>query len=158
MSEPLIDVAEAVVVDLNLAPLSNFGFAFTALLSYAEWDLELTDNTLHVDVVPVGYMTSELADRSGQVEHAVAVHIAVRKRLKRATLTKRFVPADVKALITATRKINDFFVLRELTTMASAIWVQVPGESPIESAYDRDHLRLNSQFTGIVKVAYEVTL
>lgn len=153
MAAVAVDVAKAILNALNSDPLTDFGVAFTAVRSYAEWDELLEDlDTLHVDVVPAKHRKTELADRGGAILHEVGIHVATRKRLRVDETTQRFDLDEVDDLVLLTEKISDHFIQLELATLSGATWI----ECKIISDYVRKHLRTNSQYTGIVEIAYEV--
>lgn len=163
MAEPLVDTAEAIVTDVNAA---TFAVSFAAELSYAEWDVKLTDlDTLHVDVVPAGYISNTLDDRGGFLRWEVAVHIGVRKRLRIDGTSKRYDPAEVKELIGLTRALSDYFANdgsggpHELSTYSQATWIadaEKNNRSEILETCDKKMLRVNAQYTGVVQVLYEI--
>jgi len=155
------------LTDLNTDPSTNFGVDFTAVRSYAEWDVKLEEmDSLHVDVVPAGQPVCRLADRGGTIEHQVVAHIGVRKRFRRDQQTRRFELSEVDDLILITQKISEFFSSdsitgrpRTLSDFPKASWLE-EGEggnrSQILQLCDKAMLRQHSQYTGVVQLVYEV--
>lgn len=165
MADPLIEVAKAIVDDLNADPGGNFGTGFTAVRSYAEWEIALRDvGELKVDVVPVAYLLNEMADRNGTLLYQVAVHIGVRKRLRRDSDTTRFDLAEVDDLVQLTRRLSDWFASdsgrpHELAAYPQAMWIAEGvknNRSEILQTCDKKMLRTGGQYTGVIQVLYEV--
>jgi len=156
MGSVLADVSDAVTTDLNLDPATNFGVTFTAVRSYGEWDEKLKEglDDLQCDVVPVRYDEENLRRSGGYntTQHHVSCHIALRKRLVRATGTELFTLSDIDDLTEALEKIARFFTVRELSTLDTAAFI----ESRIVTPYVRRHLREMDQYTGIVLITYEI--
>lgn len=152
MSAVLVDVASAILTDLNADPITNFGYDFTAVRSYAEWDENLEEfGTLHVDVVPAADESTH-ADRSGNVTFSPTTQIVVRQRFRRDETTQRFDLDDIDGLVGALEKIHDFFVQHQLSTLTNATWIS----SKIAAPYVKSLLKTNHQYTGIVEVKFEV--
>lgn len=149
----MVDVADAVLTDINADPEGNFGEFFVARRSYGEWDDQLEEiDQLFVDVVPAKHPLSEAADRSGAVLHHVDVQIVVRRRLRRTAETKRFRLSEVDGLLQLNENIFNYFIQHPLSDLATATW----RESKLVTDYVRRHLRDFSQYTGISQVTYEV--
>lgn len=154
-----IKVADAVVDELNG---HDFGVAFTAERSYADWDEKLEDlGTLHVDVVPVGGVQMDLESVSS-VDFKCPFYIVIRKRFgsSDADGDGDLSLASIDALVDLTQAIALFFMPmqpgktgRELQDYQDAVWEK----SEIESLYMRNHLRHNDQYTGIVRTTYRVS-
>ena len=152
MAAVIVDVADAITTDLNIDPATNFGLAFVAERSDGEFDRLLKDiDLLHVDVVPAGHPSFLLSNIGGAIDHQAAVQVILRKRLVVGT-NERFLRSDVNALRLALQKIAVFFVRRELTTLTTATWIS----TEIEVDCNRSDARENHQYTGIVRIVYEV--
>lgn len=167
MPAVLVDVATAILKDLNANPKTNFGVKFIAVRSYAEWDVALEGSgldELHVDVVPAGQPINTLADRGGNIEYETVIHIGIRQRFRRGGETKRFDLSEIDPLVLLTERIADYFasdggVPHQLSTMNSATWKpEGTGNesSGILQPVDKTMLRMHGQFTGIVQLIYEV--
>ena len=155
MASILATVADAVAAELNLDPLTNFGRMFCAERSYAHWDMQLEDaDTLHVDVVPVGIRRSELEDR-GHLNRTCDFDVGVRQRFGGRDHEGRFQNTDIDGLVELMEGVLDFLASnngRRLSTYTDASWI----EEDARVTYFPEHLRTLSQFTGILRVSYEV--
>lgn len=156
MTAVIISLAEAIVTELNSDPVTNFGLSFKAERSYADWKDELKDlDVLKVDVIPITYPQFELGTHDA-IDHQATCQIVMRKRLIPATDrnsdTGRVINAVVDKYVEAMQKVAAYFVKLELSDYIAATWVKCG----FPMCYDRQHLRDNSQYTGIVEVTYEV--
>ena len=135
----IIDVADAVVAELNAA---NLGF--TAARHYRpQFDLaELSQ--LRVSVVPRGITITSLGRGSNQ--HDVAIDVAVQKKVS---------PTDQAALdglMEQVQQIADALRLRRLSGMPAAAWVKTQN-API---YSPEHLETKSVFTSVLTFTFRV--
>jgi len=157
MASELVEISKAVTDDIN-SNVSTFSVDFEeANRFYAgSLDEELKDlEVLHVDVVPVGYATSELDDRNHWLFRCSA-DIGVRKRFRyseRDQNTGRILSADADCLVDLVQEIFEFFSPRTLSNYTQANW----HECVIRAAYSKRDIRQHGQFTGIVRVTYDVT-
>ena len=140
----LVDIAKAVVAELNDPGQPDFGQAFEAKRYYQPvFDLgEMQD--LHVSVVPKGLAVSKAARAATQNDYQVDV--AVQKKLAGAGLD------EVDALMGLVEQIADFFRLRRLKECADAVWVGTENE-PVFSQEHMDQLR---QFTSVLTLTFRV--
>ena len=137
----IVDIAEAVVVELNAGEFSQ---AFAAQRLYRpQFDLaEMAD--LHVTVVPKGIETS-IASRSG-VQCDVSVDVAVQKKLQTEDAD------EIDPLMSLVEEIADFFRGRKLSQCPKASWVATANE-PV---YSPAHLEELRQFTSVLTVTFRV--
>ncbi len=159
MASAMIEVAKAIVTELNADPVTNFGHSFTAERSYGEWNRKLEDvGALKVDVVDAGYVSSEVWDRGDGVtpnmRHVVAVQIAIRQRF--SPTSQKMLVADIDPLKTLCEEIHDFFVFNELTGFTQATWVPTAGDKPIEVSGAVEDMKEHHQFSGVVRLHFEV--
>lgn len=157
---PAIDVLEKVATGVTSALAgATFSQTFTAERSYADWELPLDDDAaddLRVDVVPVNNPATELEARD-QVNYTVAADIVVRKKLNVAEQdpsTGRIELAEIDALVALVLEIHQFFLAARLASYDSASW----DKTEVRAAYIPKHLRQHRQFTGIVRVTFDVSL
>jgi hypothetical protein len=157
MASVLVTVAEAVKDELALG---SFVRTIAPERSYADWDEELTDaGLLHVDVVPVRVADTQLAAR-GELQYSCEVDIGVRYRFsqeEREQYSGRVSVAEVDALVDLVEQFHEYFTDadnagRRLSTYTAATWQA----TDIRASYSRDMLRTLGQFTGVVRVTYEV--
>ena len=137
----IVDIAEAVVVELNAGQFSQ---AFTAQRLYRpQFDLaEMQD--LHVTVVPKGIETS-IASRSS-VQCDVSVDVAVQKKLQTEDAD------EIDPLMNLVEEIADFFRGRKLSQYPRASWIATANE-PV---YSPGHLEELRQFTSVLTVTFRV--
>lgn len=155
---PAIDVLEKVATGVTSALVGGtFSQTFTAVRSYADWELPLDDaaaDTLRVDVVPVNNPETELQSR-GQVNYKAAADIVVRKKLnvpEQDPSTGRITIGQIDALVALVLEIHQFFLAARLASYDSAVW----DKTEIRAAYIPKHLRQHRQYTGIVRVTFDV--
>ena len=155
---PAIDVLEKVATGVTSALAGGaFSQTFTAERSYADWELPLDDaaaDALRVDVVPVNNPETDLETR-GQVNYKAAADIVVRKKLnipEQDPSTGRIAIAQIDALVAFVLEIHQFFLAARLASYDSAVW----DKTEIRAAYIAKHLRQHRQFTGIVRVTFDV--
>lgn len=153
----LITVAQAIADTTNDNNLTTWAAPFQAVRSYADWDEKLEAfDTLHVDVVPVGFTRSELADR-GHIEHDIAVDIGVRQRFSQEHQdpeTGRLFNAPLDVMSALLQQLAEYWMKDRLTKHPGDCEWQ---ETVIRTPYARDHLREHRQFTGIIRITHQVT-
>ena len=156
---PAIDVLEKVATGVTSALAGgSFSQTFTAERSYADWELPLDDaaaDALRVDVVPVNNPETDLETR-GQVNYKAAADIVVRKKLnvpEQDPSTGRIAIGQIDALVALVLEIHQFFLAARLANYDSAVW----DKTEIRAAYVPKHLRQHRQFTGIVRVTFDVS-
>lgn len=160
MSAIEIDIAEAIKDELNGEAFSQ---RFEAERNYADASKLLTDmDTLHVDVVP-WRAESTLADR-GELEYTVETDVVIRKRFgvtEQSPSTGEIPVATIDELMGLRQEISEFFTPsavtgqtgRELTAVPNASWQ----ETKVMASYVRPHLKQNRQFTGWIRLTYQVS-
>lgn len=153
MTAALITAAEAIKNVLNAG---EFIADFEAERSYPDWNLELAEaKQLHVDVVPVGYVETALASR-GSVGYQVTVDIGVRKKfgqLSQESRTGRIDVAEIDELILLVQQIHQYMCHQDRRVLAENVHWK---ETVITDAYVTKHLRELRQFTGLIRVNYNV--
>lgn len=162
MAADIVDIADAIVTDLNDDPATNFGISFTAVRSEAEWDDALeSEGDPQVDVVPAGHPRFSLAERPAdpadpadvRVDHQVEIQVILRQRFRKGS-DKKLPQSSIDTLRLATQKIAKRYLGWSPTSTAT--WVPTAGDKPIEADGVRAHFRQHHQYTGIVKLTYEV--
>lgn len=147
MSEPLIQLADAVVSALNG---QAFSLSFTAVRSYIG-QRELKDlATLAVDVVP-GEDTNDIIDRE-ETQHILSVEIGVRQKVNDLT------NATLDPLTALVDEIKDYlkFGTLDLDESTTVVWVGTEHGTPARPAYYVEHLSELRQFTAIVTARYQL--
>ena len=134
----LIDVADAVVADLNAATLSQ---PVTAARTYLpQFDLkEMT--TLHVTVVPKAEGIAVASRASTQ--HDYSVDVGVQKKLAAGN------NAEIDPLMLLAQEIADYFRFRPLVGRPER-WVRTEVKAP----YSPEHLDQLRQFTSVVTLTF----
>ena len=154
-TEVIQKVAEAVAAELVNGP---FSVPFEVERSYADWEWPLDDTDqggLRVDVVPVNNPATELETR-GSVSYKVATDIVIRKKFaanEQEAGTGRIDIAEIDGLVRLVLEINAHFLKGRLDTYSKAVW----DETAIRAAYIGKHLREHRQFTGVVRVTFDVS-
>ena len=154
----LVDVADALTAELNGHAFSP---TFQAERTYADWELpmaEATPDTLRADVVPASDLETELDDR-GNVLYIAGSVVIIRKKFPAADIQQvagheatRIKKPSVDALVSLVEQVNEWLTMRPLAAMPEASWK----ETKIQAAVIHAHLRTHHQFTGIIRVNYEV--
>jgi hypothetical protein len=141
------DIADAVVAELNAAPVppaTGFSQAFTAIRAYRP-QFDLTElKTLRVTVVPKAIEIINITRHSNQND--VAVDVAVQKKVNPA------VPAEMDAMMALVEQIGDFFRLRRLTSLPTALWTKTEN-TPV---YSPEHLEQKQVFTSVLTLTFRV--
>ena len=135
----IIQIADAVVAELNLAVLSQ-PLQAERVLNPAE-QLEDMD-TLHVSVTPRS-RTISVGSR-GEDLNQFTLEVGVRKRFSGAP--------ELEDLMLLAQEVADFLTRRDPAGHPDAGWVQTVHEPLVV----QDHLDQLSQFTSVVAVTYEV--
>jgi hypothetical protein len=158
MSSLLLAVADALAEELSA---HGFSRPFTAARTYAdaEYQLETADGTLQCDVVPASELKTELDER-GSVRYLASVFVVFRQKFAEADIEQvaaselaRVKAPAVDPLVALVEEVNEFLTgVARLTNYPVAVW----SSTNIEAAIVHKHLREWSQFTGIIKTAYEV--
>ena len=137
-------IADAVVTDLNGAAAGTFAQAFTAARHYRpQFDLaEL--KTLRVSVVPKGIAITGLMRIANQ--HDVSIDVAVQKKVNPTD------SAELDGLMTLVEQIADYFRLRRLTALPTALWTKTENV-PV---YAPEHLEQKQVFTSVLTFTFRV--
>lgn len=149
MASRAVQVADAITAAINAA---EWALPFRAERSYADWDDELTElNRLRVDVVPKFDPSLDLDTRATN-GWELAVDIGVRKRFdidQQNQVEGRIKLAEIDKLVELVETLAEMFIPDRFTALDSigAVWMN----TTIPALYVRDHLRINSQFTGFVR-------
>jgi len=140
MSAP-IDIADAVVAELNAASLSQ---PISAERHYVPvFDLQDMKD-LHVSVVPKGVVITK-SDRSRNTND-VQIDVAVQKKFEKGDA------AEIDPLVNLVEEIADFFRLRRLSSYPNAHWIKTE-HAPIYAQEHWDELR---QFTSVLTLTFRV--
>lgn len=157
MTAIIIDVADAIAAELND---HDFGHDYTAERSYGDWDMELSDlEHVHVDVVPAEAKIEQ--DDRGETLHTVSIDVGIRKRFGPTTHmsdTGRVDKAEVNALVSLLQTFAEYLspvgaLAGRLPDVPEAAWDSVQ----VRALFIKDHLRELRQYTGIIRVTYQVT-
>ena len=158
MSSILLATADALVAELNT---HVFDPPFTAARSYADasYELAAATGTLHCDVVPASELKTELSDR-GSIRYLPTVFVVLRKKFGAADIEQvggseetRVKASVIDPLVALVEAVNEWLCgLRRLAGLPDAVW----DSTNIEADVVHKHLREWSQFTGIIKMTYEV--
>jgi hypothetical protein len=143
-----LDIADAVVAELNAAPPGTFDPAFTAVRRVLPvFDLaEMTD--LHVSVVP---RAVEIAGATRSMsQHDVQIDIGVQKKL---VTGDGELDQQVPALCELVDQIAAYLMRRVLQAIPGAVWVRLAND-PI---YAPEHLSQLRQFTSVLTLTYRIT-
>ena len=138
----VIDIADAVTTELNVAPEGTFSLALVAVRKVLPvYELaELTD--LKVTVVPKRMQISGGTRAASQYE--ISVDIGVQKKLSSDMET------EVTALGTLVDQIIDYLRQRPLSAMPGVSWLNTVNE-PV---YAPEHLAEQRVFTSVLTVTY----
>lgn len=159
MSAVEVDIAEAIKDELNNY---DFGQSFTATRNYSDVATKLeTLDQLIVDVVPWS-SESSLEDR-GELTYTVLTDILIRRRFgmpEQETGSGEIDTDEIDALMELRQKIGEYFTPsqvtgqdgRRLTDQPNAAWQ----ETKTMAAYVRPHLRQFRQFTGWLRITYQI--
>ncbi|NJL32249.1 MAG: hypothetical protein HC898_11885 [Phycisphaerales bacterium] len=144
MGALLIDIAQALVTELNAAAPGSFTQTFTAVRGYCpQFDLaEL--KTLRVTVVPRKLELASLTRQSNQ--HDVSVDVAVQKKVLLTDV------AQLDDLMMLVEQIGDYFRLRRLTALPNVLWLRTEN-LPV---YIPEHLEEKQVFTSVLTLTFRV--
>lgn len=143
MSSLILDIADAVVAELNAGP---FGGAFTAARDYRPRYTPAELQNLRVTVVP-RTLTVEAESRSQQRVEA-AIDIAVQKRLETESA------AELDPLMDLVDQIVAFWPMRRPAALPEVICTGVEND-PIYAVEHLDELRV---FTSVVSLVLRVAV
>lgn len=140
----IMDIADAVVTELNGAPEGTFREAFTAQRLYQPvFDLAEM-KTLHVTVVPNAVDLQAAGRDLMQEDHAIDV--AIQKKLDSGD------NAEIDALMDLVQDVADFFKLRRLTAYPAAVWSKTENK-PV---FYPNHIEQMRQFTSVLTITFRV--
>ena len=141
----VINVADAVKVELNAAPEGTFSLAFIAERRVLP-EFELKDLTeLKVTVVPKRLEITGATRAASQYE--ITIDIGVQKKL---TPGSGDVDTKVTALLTLVDQIADYLRRRPLIDLPGVTWVSIAND-PV---YAPEHLFEKRVFTSILTATY----
>lgn len=141
MSNPLIDIANAVYAELSKVSLSQY---FNAERVYKdELELEVAKD-LRVTVMP-GSVVSTVNSRS-TTRQEFQIDVAVRKKLETETIE------EVDGLMTLIDEIDKFMQFRKLEDYPAATWTASKTKYP----WVPEHLRSLRQYTGLLVLTYRI--
>lgn len=143
-----LDIADAVVAELNAAPPGTFDPAFTAVRRVLPvFDLaEMAD--LHVSVVPRAVDIAGATRSASQYD--VQIDIGVQQKLASADGE---LDQQVPPLCGLVEQIADYLRRRVLQAIPGAVWVRTAND-PI---YAPEHLSQLRQFTSVLTLTYRIT-
>ena len=143
-----LDIADAVVAELNAAPPGTFDPAYTAVRRVLPvFDLaEMAD--LHVSVVPRAVEIAGATRSASQYD--VQIDFGVQQKL---ASDGGDLDQQVPPLCELVDQIADYLRRRVLQTIPQAVWVRTANE-PI---YAPEHLSQLRQFTSVLTLTYRIT-
>jgi hypothetical protein len=144
----LVDALNAAASD------GTFSLPFEAKWSFANWSELLSDlNILHVDVVPVNNWELPLLNHS-LIDNELAFDIVIRKRFEQHQSDQggRIAIEEIAKLVQLTTEIAEFFVADRLAEYSDAI----ARDPKMLASYVSEHLRTNRQYTGHVRLPFQV--
>ena len=160
-----VDIAAAIAAEIDG---HDFGLPLVVEWSYADFSLELEDDRIHVDVVPLDVDLQLVA--VGAWEFACPCHVAVRRRLDETAqdpATGRLDKDTIARMAKLVQDIAEFFLPsqanqsgRALTDLPDAAY-QPPRDPdgmpmPLVLRIIKEHLRTMRQFTGFFPLTYEI--
>ena len=145
-----LNIADAIVAELNAAPPGTFDPAFTAVRRVLPvFDLaEMAD--LHVSVVPRAIDIAGATRSASQYD--VQIDIGVQQKLNSGG-GGGDLDQHVPPLCELVDQIAAYLTRRVLQTMPNAIWVRLAND-PI---YAPEHLSQLRQFTSVLTLTYRIT-
>jgi len=155
MPNVLADIATVVTSVLNGAPAGTFALSFTAVRSYADWELPLEGNqgsNLMVDVVPVGKMEAEI-EAVGSLKYSPDVDICVRLGLgpDKRVVGGRYDVTLIDPYVELLQSIAEYFAIDRFGGLTSFAWDSSRNN---RTTIVYSHLRTHHQFTGIVRIPF----
>jgi len=140
----VLNVADAVVTELNSAPDETFSLEFIAERKVLpEYDLR-NITALQVIVVPRS-LNAELETRS-QVMYEVQIDIGVQKHVGKE------IDDEIEDLMDLVEEVGDYLRGLSLTAVTYARWVRMEN-NPI---YSPDHLATHHVFTSVITMTYHM--
>jgi hypothetical protein len=143
----IIDIADAVVSELNATPPGSWAQPFTAVRAYRPvYDLaDLAE--LKVTVVPRSVSIETTGRRVSQ--HDCQVDIAVQRKL---TPAPGGTDAEIDNLMVLVQQIADRFRYERLAGYAAAVWIKTTHTA----IYAPEHLEQLRQFTSVLTLTFRV--
>ena len=145
----LVDAAEAVKTAIEG---HDFGLPFVIERNYADYDLELEDLTeLRMDIVPVRHVTAELETRE-HLGYETDVDICIRRKFGEtdAEPDLRLSKDAIDALCKLTEDVHELLTAEALNENR---WTA----AKILLCPNKKHLRVNRQFTSLIRVTYQTS-
>jgi hypothetical protein len=150
-----IQVAEAVLSELNLAPAGTFVRPFTAERVYLGTP-DLADVAgVRLSITPTA-VDDEFAARAG-VTSEVVIQIGVRAKLQNSPGEPAFYLAEMDELRLLTQQVRRFLCQpqrRRLSALPAAMLTRGPQNNP---TFAPEHLGELGQYTSIITLTYRVT-
>ncbi|NLX60076.1 MAG: hypothetical protein GXY74_13440 [Phycisphaerae bacterium] len=138
----VINIADAVTAELNVAPAGTFDPAITAVRRVLP-EFELADLAeLKVSVVPKSVMIT--GSTRGVSQYEISVDIGVQRKLGKD------LDSEVVVLGTLMDQIADYLRRRQLSAAPYAAWIGIAHE-PV---YAPEHLAEQRVFTSVLTVTY----
>ncbi len=138
----IMNIADAVVAELNAAPEETFSKSFTAVRKVIP-AYELSElSELKVTVVPKAI---EIASSTrGGAQHDFSVDIGIQQKISKD------VDGDVESLMGLVDKIAAYLTKRKLADISWAAWVSIKNDPP----YVPEHLLEKRTFTSVLTITY----
>jgi hypothetical protein len=150
-----VSVAKSVTAFIaeRAAEATYFCQTFQPERSYADWEMQLDDEDLHVDIALVTTEQKTDLGTRGSLVYDVPLDIAIRKHLgadKQNDDTGRIAVDQVDGLMLLVQELEELFTERRLTDPLATIWQS----TRILAAPIIKHLREMRQFTAIIRVDF----
>ena len=140
----VIDIADAVVAELNAAADETFSKSFDAVRKILP-RYELSEMTeLRVTVVPKAVETTVSSRATSLNDYQV--DIGIQEKISKN------LDADVVALCTLVQEISDYLTRRSLAAEPTAAWLS----STNDPIYVPEHLAENRLFTSVITLTYRM--
>jgi len=140
----ILDIADAVVAELNGVPAGTFSQALVAVRMYVPV-FKLEDmGVLHVTVVPHGQSFSQVGRGLGSSVYIIDV--AIQQRVSLASNTA------LDALVVLVRQIAAWFLGKRMAARPGAMCLALTNDP----AWMPKHLEELSQFTSVLSLSFEV--
>lgn len=152
MTARIVELANAITADLyEAAQGGRFCREFAPVRSYAPEDMKLDKHgELRIDVVPVGHDSAEMDDRA-HLAYVSGIDIGIRYKFSQgdSTSTGEIDMSEIDGLAKLVEQVYEFLAGKRF---CEAIW----RDGSIRAVYVPKHLREWRQFTGIIRVRFEI--
>lgn len=152
MTARIAELADAVTKELaDQAASGAFGVVFAPERSYVPLDAKLLeDGVTRVDVVIAGHQEAALRDRA-HVVYAAALDVGIRYKFKQDSqeTNGQIANSEVDPLVCLVEQVYEYLAKK---TLCEAEW----RDASVSSTFIREHLKDWRQFTGVIRVRFDV--